>query len=77
VNKQNNKYLKSLGRNIREIRKNFNISQEELAARSEIDRSYVGGIERGERNVSILTLIKIALTLNCKLKDLTKEIPHD
>jgi len=77
MKKKVNKYLSELGHNIREIRKAQNISQEELAARAEIDRSYVGGIERGERNVSFLTLIKIAKCLNCQIKDIAKEIPNE
>jgi len=74
---QDNKYLEILGNNIRDLRKSRNMSQEELAFKAEIDRSYVGGIERGERNVSFLTLIKLAKCLNCKILDFTKDIPND
>jgi len=71
------KYLVLLGSNIRDLRKSQNMSQEELALKAEIDRSYVGGIERGERNVSFLTLVKLAKCLNCKITDFTKDIPND
>jgi len=54
----------SLGRRIREIRRAQGISQEELAYRSGLDRSYVGCVERGERNVSIDNIATLARALN-------------
>lgn len=71
------KNLKKLGLQIREIRKSKDISQEELAFRAGIDRSYFGGIERGERNISFLTLVKIAISLNCDIAKFTKGIPNE
>lgn len=53
------------------------MSQEQLALQAEVDRSYVGGIERGERNVSFLTLVKIAKCLDCDVAKFTKQIPND
>lgn len=53
-------YLKKVGRNIREARRARGMSQESLALSSGLDRSYFGGVERGERNISILNLKKIA-----------------
>ncbi len=70
-----NKYLVELGEHIRYARKAKNLSQEQLALQAEIDRSYVGGIERGERNVSFLTLVKIATCLECDVSKFTKGIP--
>jgi transcriptional regulator with XRE-family HTH domain len=75
--KRKNKYLIELGKKIKQIRKLKALSQEQLALKAEIDRSYMGGIERGERNVTFLTLVKIALCLGCEVADLTKGIPHD
>jgi transcriptional regulator with XRE-family HTH domain len=69
------KNLVRLGDQIREARKAEGLSQEALALKAGVDRSYVGGIERGERNVSFLTLIKIAECLGCDLSDFTKGIP--
>jgi transcriptional regulator with XRE-family HTH domain len=60
--------LKQIGLKIRGIRKNAGITQEELAYQSGLDRSYVGDIERGERNFGIMCLFKIASTLNCPLE---------
>lgn len=56
-------YLKQVGANIRKIRQELDISQEELAIRAGLDRTYIGAVERGERNISILNLAKIAKAL--------------
>lgn len=58
-----NDILKRLGKNIRDIRKTHGWSQEHLAAISGIDRSFLGKVERGERNISVLTLCEIAKAL--------------
>lgn len=55
--------LIKLGQNIRTKRKELGLSQEDLAFKAGLDRTYIGGIERGERNVSILNLCLIAYTL--------------
>ena len=47
-----------------------NISQENLAHAAGIERAYMGQLERGNRNVSFLNLMKIADALDCKLSDL-------
>ncbi|TAK62354.1 MAG: XRE family transcriptional regulator [Bacteroidetes bacterium] len=75
--KKNSKYLIQLGKQIRTIRKEKGFSQEGLALSANVDRSYIGGIERGERNVSFLTLVKIARCLNCEVSTFTKGIPDD
>lgn len=72
-----NKYLVELGEHIRNARKAKDMSQEQLALHAEIDRSYVGGIERGERNVSFLTLVKIAASLECDVAKFSKGIPNE
>ncbi len=51
------------GRRVRQMRLEKGLSQEELALSSGLDRSYVGGIERGERNVSLINISKIAQAL--------------
>jgi len=50
----------AFGRTIRELRKEQRVSQEELSHRSGLDRSYMGGVERGERNVSLTNILRIA-----------------
>jgi transcriptional regulator with XRE-family HTH domain len=54
----------AFGRAIRELREERGLSQEELAFRSEMDRSYAGGVERGERNVSLSNILKMASALD-------------
>ena len=51
------------GRAIRKRRKRLGLSQEEFADRCALDRSYMGGIERGERNVSLVNIIRLARAL--------------
>ena len=62
--------LKRLGVSIRAARKAKGYSQEALADLAEIDRSHMGKIERGERNVSLLNLIRVSNALTCKPSDL-------
>jgi transcriptional regulator with XRE-family HTH domain len=51
------------GKRIRELRKLRGWSQEELALRVDLDRSYVGGVERGERNISLENICLISAAL--------------
>jgi transcriptional regulator with XRE-family HTH domain len=72
----NHSTLKALGQRIRDKRKSLNWTQEELADKSEIDRSYIGGVERGERNLTFTLLCQICAALNCDVAELTKDIPE-
>lgn len=56
-------FLKLVGENIRLLRKKRGLTQEELAERINLQQAYIGGVERGERNISMLTLQKIAVGL--------------
>jgi len=60
----------SFGKRVRAIRKTIGWSQEELADACELDRTYIGGVERGERNVSLVNIEKIAHALDVPPKDL-------
>lgn len=60
------KKLMRLGAAIRQRRKEVALSQEALAALCGIERSNMGKIERGENNLSILNLVRIAAALNCQ-----------
>ncbi len=60
----------TLARNIRRLRADRGFSQEELAATAELHRTYIGSIERSERNVSIDNIAKIALALGVTICDL-------
>lgn len=66
--------LVKVGQRIRELREEQGYSQEAFAAEAEIDRSYMGSIERGERNIATLNLIRIARTLNVEVGDLFPKI---
>lgn len=60
----NYELAKLLGSNIKKVRKNKGISQEQLALLTSIDRSYIGRIERGEVSITIEKLYEIAKTLD-------------
>lgn len=62
--------LKLVGAKIRELRKVRGLSQEELGEKAGFHFSYVGGLERGERNVSLENLVKVAETLNVDIGEL-------
>lgn len=57
-----------VGQRIRELRGQLGISQEELAARANLDRTYITSVERGKRNISIVNLEKISIALEVPLK---------
>lgn len=65
--------LKRLGTAVRVRRKAAGLSQEALADAAGIDRSHMGKIERGERNVTLLNVIKIAAALDGLPSDLLRE----
>jgi transcriptional regulator with XRE-family HTH domain len=69
--------LKVLGERIREVRKANRLTQEALADASDIDRSYIGGVERGGRNLSFDKLCQIARALGCDVAALTKNLPEE
>jgi transcriptional regulator with XRE-family HTH domain len=52
-----------LGKRIRQQRERLNFSQEKLAAESNLHRTYVGSVERGERNVSLTNIVLLARAL--------------
>lgn len=59
-----------LGRRVRELRKARGLSQEALALACSLDRTYIGGVERGERNVSLVNIYKIARALGVGVREL-------
>ena len=68
-------YLDILGQRIRAKRLELVMSQEGLAHTAGLDRSYVGRIERGEHNLTFVSLIKIARALGCDVAALTAGLP--
>jgi len=66
--------LIKIGKRIRELRKKKGFSQESFADEVGVDRTYMGGIERGERNMATLNLIRIAKALKVDMGELFPSI---
>ncbi len=64
------RFLKTFGAHIRTLRKKAGFSQEDFALEIGLDRTYMGGIERGERNLALLNIRKIAAGLKIPIKNL-------
>jgi transcriptional regulator with XRE-family HTH domain len=61
------------GKRVREIRQSKDITQEELAIKAQLHRTYISSIELGKRNVSLLNIEKLAKALNCSIPDFFDE----
>ncbi|MFP4414389.1 helix-turn-helix domain-containing protein [Coleofasciculus sp.] len=66
--------LIKFGLKIRELRLLKNLSQEDLADLAGLHRTYIGGIERGERNVAFLNIVRLARALEVSLSDLMQGV---
>lgn len=73
--KQGTRALRILGQRIRYHRRQLGWSQEEFALEVDLARSYIGGVERGERNLSFINLAKIAGTLKITIAELCQDVP--
>jgi transcriptional regulator with XRE-family HTH domain len=71
--KRQHRALVALGRVIREVRLSKGISQERLALTAEVDRSYVGRVERGDNNAAVLTLTRLAAALDTTIAKLMQK----
>ena len=65
--------MNSFGARLRQLRKSVGLSQEGLALLCGLDRTYVGGVERGERNISLLNIHKISRALRISTRELFDE----
>lgn len=65
-------YLVQVGNRIREIRIQIGLSQEKLSFACNLDRTYIGSVERGERNISVINLNKIAIALKTEPSEILK-----
>jgi len=62
--------LEYFGQRVREIRKKKGLSQEELAHKADLHRTYIGMIERAEKNITLINIEKIANALEVKINNL-------
>ncbi|WP_083386381.1 helix-turn-helix domain-containing protein [Acidithiobacillus ferrivorans] len=63
MNKRDEQALSLFGKHIRKLRKSRRLSQEQLADKAELHRTYIGMIERGEKNITLLNILKISTAL--------------
>lgn len=63
------KIKRHFGAKLRQLRKQKGMSQEGLALACDLDRSYIGGVERGDRNISLVNIHKISRGLGMPMKD--------
>ncbi|MEI6747005.1 MAG: helix-turn-helix transcriptional regulator [Methylococcaceae bacterium] len=78
---KNKKLVQAVAATVRHFRKNSNLSQEELAAKADLDRTYISGVERGVRNITLDSLEQIINALDVdietfftKVKDAANEL---
>lgn len=65
---------KRFGARVRALREARGLSQEGLAQKAELHRTYIGGIERGERNISLINIEKLAVALDVTLDSIMRDI---
>lgn len=65
---------KSFGARVRQLRMNAELSQERLAEMCDLHRTYIGAVERGERNISLLNIVAIARALGVSPSTLLEDI---
>ena len=66
--------LKRFGARVRELRLEINLSQEKFAAKCDLDRTYLGSVERGERNIALRNIEKIAKAFSIPVSELTNDL---
>ena len=65
--------LIQFGSRVRELRLEAGLSQEKLAERSGLHRTYISSVERGDRNISLINIAKLAKAFECELAELAGE----
>ncbi len=72
--KIDNKILINFGLRVKETRKNKGLSQEELAHKSNLHRTYIGMIERAEKNITLINIEKLSKALDTPLSKLLEDL---
>jgi len=67
---ENKGLLQKVGKRIRHFRIEAGLSQEKLSFECNLDRTYIGSVERGERNIALINLNKLAKALNVSISEL-------
>jgi len=70
-------YLRVFGNTVRQLRLQRGLSQEDLAASSGLHRTYVGGIERGERNIGLINILRLAAVLDIQPGELFRDLDRE
>jgi transcriptional regulator with XRE-family HTH domain len=73
---QATEFARAFGQAVREAREKLGISQEELGFESELDRTYISGIERGVRNPTVKTVMRLCRALGARPSSLLKTAEH-
>ena len=73
ANKQSRDLNLNVGKNLRRLRNQLGVSQDEFADMAGLHRTYIGAVERGERNITLSTLQRIATALKAEPKELLME----
>lgn len=68
--KSDQKMMADFGVRVRQLREKVGLSQEKLAEKTDVHRTYISGVERGRQNISLLTMGKLARALAVDLEDL-------
>lgn len=71
------KILNALGKIVKNRRKSINISQEELAEQSGLDRTYISGVERGVRNPSLTALLSLSQGMHISVAQLLEDLENN
>jgi transcriptional regulator with XRE-family HTH domain len=66
--------LEEFGKRVRALRSDLGFSQEDFAAECGLDRTYLGGVERGERNIALRNIEKLAAALGLTLSELMENL---
>ena len=69
-----NPELRRFGDNVRQLREKQGLSQERLAELADLDRTYIGGLERGERNATLASVLRVARALGASASELCEGI---